>query len=193
MGKYISDLPAKTPLVGSELIEIQDGAGSGSSKHATVQDVANLFEPAYPVSSVNGQTGAVALTADNVPEATPTPTNKYYTTKRNAQSPVNALAIVAGVVTIDCSLGSYFTLLLNANVTSIVFANLPAAGIGQTIAIRMQQDATGNRTVALPSAFKATTGSLSSPVATAALYTLLMATTFDQGTRWEYTMQGVAS
>ncbi len=102
---------------------------------------------------------------------------------------VSAFTITAGVVNLDLSLGDEFTLALTANVTSITFSNLPASGIGRTIAIRFRQDATGSRTVTLPLSFKAITGSDTVVQAAANAYTIFMATTFDQGTRWEYSMK----
>lgn len=106
---------------------------------------------------------------------------------------VTALSIASGVVNVDCALGDYFTLSLTANVTSITFSNLPAAGKGASLAVRIQQDATGGRTVVLPSSFKATGGSDVSVQAAANAYTLLTITSFDQGARWEYAMQEIAA
>lgn len=102
---------------------------------------------------------------------------------------VTALTISSGVVNIDCSKGDYFTLSLTANVTSITFSNVPASGRGQSIMIRVQQDATGSRTVALPTSFKAIAGSDTAIQAAANAYTIIAATTFDQGARWEYSMK----
>ncbi len=108
------------------------------------------------------------------------------------RSTVTALSISSGVVNIDCSLGDYFTLSLTANVTTITFSNLPAAGKGASIAVQIRQDGTGSRTVSLPSSSKATGGSDTSVQPAANAYTLLTLTTFDQGTRWAYAMQEVA-
>lgn len=190
MAKQIKDVGIlKDVLDGSELLEMQEAAGGvGSSKHISVQGITNLIPPP-PVQSVNGEVGAVNLTTTDISEGT----NEYHTESRNAVSPVTALVISAGVVNINCALGSYFTLPLTANVTSLTFTNLPAAGFGQSIAIRMKQDATGGRTVTLPASFKASAGSLTAVDSTINAYTLLMITTFDQGVRWEYTMQGVSA
>lgn len=108
-------------------------------------------------------------------------------------SDVTALAISSGVVTVDLSLGDYFTLNHNANVTSLTFSNLPASPGGRTIAIRSKQDGTGSRTFALPSSFKAVTGSDTAVQSAANAYTLIIATSFDQGTRWEYSMKAIAA
>lgn len=104
-------------------------------------------------------------------------------------SPVTVLTISAGVVNIDLSLGSLFTLALTANVTSITFSNLPGASKGQAIFIRMRQDATGSRTVALPSSLKACGGSDTAVQSAANSYTNIALTTADNGTRWEYAMR----
>lgn len=65
----------------------------------------------------------------------------------------NALSIVSGVVTVDFNLGNFFDLLINANITSWVFVNVPAAGKLQEITIRMRGNGT-TFTVAWPSSFK---------------------------------------
>ncbi len=110
-----------------------------------------------------------------------------------ARDAVTALAISAGVVNIDCALGDFFTLALTASVTSITFTNIPAAGRGVSLAVRIRQDGVGARTVALPAALRATTSSDTAVQSAANAWTLLTLTTFDQGTRWEYTMRGVAA
>jgi hypothetical protein len=109
------------------------------------------------------------------------------------RSAVSTLSIVSGVVTIDYSLGDYFTLALTANVTSIVITNLPSLGYAAALHLELQQDATGGRTVALPSSFKAITGSDSAVQSAANARTLLVATSTDAGTRWSFSMKGVAA
>lgn len=108
-------------------------------------------------------------------------------------SNVSALSIVSGAVNVDCSLGDYFTLVLTASVTSLTFSNLPPVGKGRSIAIRIRQDGTGSRTLALPSSFKAIAGSDTAVQTAANAYTVLMASTFDAGSRWEYSMRGVTA
>lgn len=112
--------------------------------------------------------------------------------KEPRRDALTTLAIASGVVNVDLSLGDFFVLTLTSNVTSITFSNLPGAGRARSIAIRIRQDATGSRTVALPSSFKATGGSLTAVQSAANAYTLLTMSTFDSGTRWEYAMQGIA-
>lgn len=109
------------------------------------------------------------------------------------RSPVTALSIASGAANIDCSLGDYFTLALTANVTSITFSNLPAAGIGRTLCIDCTQDATGSRTVALPASFKTIGNSDTAVQSAAAAKTRLIISTADGGTTWAYSMAKVAT
>lgn len=60
---------------------------------------------------------------------------------------VQTISPVAGVLTIDCSLGGVVLVNLTANVTSIVTLNLVA---GCSLLLVLKQDATGGRTVLWP-------------------------------------------
>lgn len=62
---------------------------------------------------------------------------------------VTAVTSVSGVVTLDWSLGDYFTLTLSENVTSWVIANAPGSGLGFTITVEITQ-AAGSYTVVKP-------------------------------------------
>jgi len=114
-------------------------------------------------------------------------------TTGGSRNTVTALAIASGVVNIDCSLGDYFTLSLTANVTSITFSNLPGSGKGASLSILLQQDGTGGRTVALPSSFKAVSGTDTAVQSGANAYTRLHITTNSNGSRWGYSMKGEAA
>jgi hypothetical protein len=107
-------------------------------------------------------------------------------------SAVTALAISSGVVNIDCSLGDYFTLAINANVTSLTFSNLPASGTGRTLSVTITQDATGARTFALPASFMAITGSDTAIQSAASAVTKLSIETVNAGTTWAYVMKARA-
>lgn len=107
-------------------------------------------------------------------------------------STVTALTIASGVVNIDCSLGDYFTLTINANVTSLTFSNLPASGTGRTLSVTITQDGTGSRTFALPASFKAITGSDTAIQSAASAVTKLSIESVDAGTTWAYAMKGRA-
>ncbi len=106
--------------------------------------------------------------------------------RRNA---VSALTNTAGTVTVDCALGTDFTLLLGANVTTLAFTNLGGSGFATEIEIEIKQDATGGRTFALPASFKALGGSDVAIAAGPNAVTLLAAKTFDNGATWRYAMQ----
>lgn len=101
--------------------------------------------------------------------------------------PVTVLAISAGVVNIDCSLGSYFSLALNANVTSITFTNLPAAGNAKTVMVQITQDSTP-RTVAFPASFDWAGGVTGVVSVGSGARDLLAITSFDQGSAWLATL-----
>lgn len=104
-------------------------------------------------------------------------------------SAVSALAISAGAVNIDLSLGQDFTLALTANVTSMTFSNMPAAGKVAQFELQITQDATGGRTLALPSSFHALGGSDTAIASGANAVTVLSAKSFDNGATWRYAMQ----
>lgn len=101
---------------------------------------------------------------------------------------VTALSIASGAVNIDCSLGDYFTLAMTANVTSVTFSNLPAAGTAQTIMVQITQDGTGNRTMTMPSSFDWASGTVGTLSTAANARDVLALTTFDQGTTWNATL-----
>jgi uncharacterized protein DUF2793 len=65
------------------------------------------------------------------------------------RSTVTSVSSASGVVTLDWSLGDYFTLTLTENVTSWVISNPPGSGHGFTLMVQITQDSTP-RTVAKP-------------------------------------------
>lgn len=100
---------------------------------------------------------------------------------RNVVTPV---ASSSGGVTIDCSLGDYFTLPLSENVTGWTFSNVPTAC---SILVRITQDATP-RTVAWAASAR-WVGGTDGVVSTAAgAVDLLALTTFDGGATWMATL-----
>jgi len=98
---------------------------------------------------------------------------------------VTALSISSGVVNINCALGSYFTLALDANVTSITFSNIPTSGA--SIMVRFTQDSTP-RTVAWPASFKWAGGTAGSVSTGSGALDVLAITTFNAGTAWNATL-----
>lgn len=99
---------------------------------------------------------------------------------------VNALG-TSGSVTVDLSLGDYFTINLSGNVTSLNFSNLPGSGKGVSIMILITQDSTP-RTFAFPASFKWPDGTTPSITTTSGAEDLLALTTFDNGTSWHATL-----
>lgn len=67
----------------------------------------------------------------------------------SSRSTVTAVTSSSGVVTLDYSLGDYFTLALSENVTSWLISNPPGSGNGFTLMVQTTQDSTP-RTVAKP-------------------------------------------
>lgn len=132
--------------------------------------------PAAPTATVNTNTTQLATTAF---------------VQAAAKEAVTAVTPVSGVATLNFAGKSYasFTIALGANITSIVFTNLPGAGFVADYDLLMTQDATGSRTVAIPASHKALGGSDTSVNAAANTSTLLSAKTFDNGTTWRYAMQ----
>ena len=57
-------------------------------------------------------------------------------------------SLTSGVLTLDLAGASFFPVLLNQNVTSIVLNNVPATGVLFRISLEFKQDGTGGRTVA---------------------------------------------
>jgi hypothetical protein len=97
---------------------------------------------------------------------------------------VSALTPASGVVTVDCSLGDYFTLAPTADVTSWTFTNVPPAC---TLMIGFTQDSTA-RTVAWPSSFRWAGGSAGAVSTGSGAKDLLAITTLDGGATWRATL-----
>lgn len=66
---------------------------------------------------------------------------------------VTSLSIDGGTVTIDCSLGDYFTCLLSQNITAFAFTNTIGAGKAMNKTIRFIQDPSTPSTVTFPYTF----------------------------------------
>ena len=97
---------------------------------------------------------------------------------------VTALSISSGNVAVDCSLGDYFTLALNANVTGWTFTNVPP---GASIMIEITQDSTP-RTVAWPTGTTWAGGSAGAVSTASGAKDVLALTTFNTGSAWRATL-----
>lgn len=102
-----------------------------------------------------------------------------------ADPDVNAVVDASGTTTIDLSLGTLFAGTLTAN-TTLAVTNPPAAGKGKTFSLRLKQHASAAKTVSLPASFHPISGSDTTMPTTLDGYAMLVATSFDAGTRWEY-------
>lgn len=100
---------------------------------------------------------------------------------------VTAVTPSGGTATIDVSLGDYFTLAPTANITSLVFSNLPGSGKGASLWIRFTQDSTP-RTVAWPASFKWEGGVAGAVSTGSGAKDVIAITTVDNGTTWDITL-----
>lgn len=189
--KRIQDLDLAAALDGTELVELQQG---GASVHCTTQDIADLASgggggsgdvtgPAAAVTNriavFDGNTGKV------IKDGGLSIADLYLDT-------VSTGTIVSGTVTLNCNGGRVrnFTVSMTANATLAV-SNLAAAGRVTEFECLIAQDATGSRTLTLPSSFKPLGGSDTAIASAAGAKTALSAKTFDAGTSWVYAMQEV--
>jgi hypothetical protein len=116
-------------------------------------------------------------------------TNTGWVVAQTNPDALGTLSISSGVITLDCSLYRNFKVTLTSNVTSVVLTNLRGASNITEIDLEIKQDATGNRTFALPASFKALGTSDTGISLAANSVTVLCAKTFDNGTTWRYAMQ----
>jgi len=110
----------------------------------------------------------------------------------NRRTVTNINHASTGPVSIDAALGDYFVVTMSAS-GDLEVVNPPAQNIGASISIEIVQDATGGRTLGLPSSFKALAGSDAQIQSAANARTEMVISTNDQGVRWKYVMQGIAA
>lgn len=186
----IDDLAPAAALTGAEVLEVEQG---GVSLKVTAQEIADLGSGGGSGGSgdVVGPGSAVAdriavfdgTTGKSIKDGGMTIDNLYLDT-------ITAAAVTSGTVTLNCNGGRVrnFTIALTANATLAV-SNLAGSGRVTEFECQITQDATGSRTLALPSTFRALGGSDTSISAAANAVTILSAKTFDNGTTWRYAMQ----
>lgn len=102
---------------------------------------------------------------------------------KNYIEPFNSASISSGVLTLDLSLGSEFTVSLNANITSITFSNYPSSTKVTTVTIRFTADGTV-RTITWPSSFKWAAAAPPTMTGTNLKVDTITARTYDGGTTW---------
>ena len=103
---------------------------------------------------------------------------------------VHPVVLSSGVATVDCGHGLHrnHTLTLTGNAT-LALSNLAPTGYATEGEIRIVQDATGGRTLALPAAFKPLGGSDTAVKSAANGVTILSYKTMNDGAAVEYAMQ----
>lgn len=113
------------------------------------------------VTTANGVSGSVAtatttpaitltlgaITPSSVAAAGTVTGSNLSGTNTGDKDTVTAVSSSSGVLTLDLSLGSYFTCTLTENITSIVFSNAPASGKGQAFSIHFTQHASSAKTI----------------------------------------------
>lgn len=183
--RRFSDNPLASTLTGTEIVP---GIQGGVDVQMTVQDIADLGggggsgDVVGPAGAVNNNLAAFDSTTGKLIKDSGISASSLAV----ARNTVSTLA-TSGSVAVDFSLGDYFTLALSGNVSGFTFSNLPGAGKGGSLMIRITQDSTA-RTVAWPASFK-WAGGVAGAVSTASgAVDVLALTTFDNGTTWDATL-----
>lgn len=185
----IDDLAPAAALTGAEVLEIEQG---GASFKVTAQDIADLGSggggtPGDVVGPGSAVTDRIAVfdgaTGKAIKDGGLTIADLYL-------DAITAATITSGTVTLNCNGGRVrnFTIAMTANATLAV-SSLAGAGRVTEFECQITQDATGSRTLTLPSSFKPIGGSDTAISAAANTVTILSAKTFDNGTTWRYAMQ----
>lgn len=172
-GAGISDAPSDGTTYGRK-----DGAwepvagafsisGSDSSDDVVFPCESIVFSGPVQVTDLGGGIAGVEVTAD--------------------RKTVSAVTNAGGTVTLNYDHGDYFTHTMTADVTTLAFANLPGAGKGATLMLRITQDSTP-RTFAWPASFKWAGGAAGTISTGSGDVDVLAITTFDNGTTWIATL-----
>lgn len=109
-----------------------------------------------------------------------------------SRNQVQAVATSSGAAVIDVSSSDYFRIAGTAN-AALHFTGLPGEDRGAALRIRYTQDATGGRTLSLPSSVRLTPGSDATIAAAPGAHTLIHATTDDNGGSWDVTIKARAA
>lgn len=103
----------------------------------------------------------------------------------------SAASISAGVLALDLASGNHFAVSLNANITSITFANVPPAGKAAAITLIFTADGTA-RTITWPSAVKWPSAAAPTMTSTDGKVDIITLYTVTGGTTWYGVVGGQA-
>lgn len=95
----------------------------------------------------------------------------------------NVGAIAAGVLTIDCSIGTILSINLTTNITSVTFTNVPVATNAYSVILSFTADGT-QRTITWPASVRWPNGTAPTMTATLNKVDTLVLYTYDNGTNW---------
>lgn len=124
-------------------------------------------------------TGSVLLDT-NPTLTTPTSNQPYLIALREKES---SLTIAANAITIDCNAATVFYIVLNSNITTITFSNVPVAGRAFSIVLSIEADGTP-RTISWPASVKWPNNSAPTLTSTAGKTDTFVLYTYDAGTKW---------
>ncbi len=138
-------------LSGLNVSGIVTNTAAGLLSTASTTGTGNIVRAISPtlVTPILGDASATSINTGTITATGAIVANGDITAKRFKLTMPNAISAIA-TTTIDMSLGNVFTVNLGANITTLTLTNI-ATG---TYLIKYVQDATGNRTVAFPSAWK---------------------------------------
>jgi hypothetical protein len=96
--------------------------------------------------------------------------------------------ISANAITLDLETGNHFIVNHNANLITVTISNPPVSGKVGSFTLWLTQDATGGRTLTLPSSCKPYGGSFPTLTTTTNALNILSFCTKDGGTTWLYNL-----
>jgi hypothetical protein len=94
------------------------------------------------------------------------------------------LSISAGVVSINMALGNIFTVVMNQNITSMTFTNIPSTGTVGYFTLILTQDSTGSRIVSWPASVLWANGVTPTLTAAPSDFDTITLITYNGGTNW---------
>lgn len=162
------------PAGGAATITIGVSPISGGSSGYFLYNNAGFVANASSVG-----TGSVVLD-NNATLTTPTVNQPLLVGLREQET---SLTISAGAITIDCNAATVFYILLNSNISSITFTNIPVAGRAFSIVLSIEADGTP-RTITWPAAVKWPGGASPTLTSTAGKVDTFTLYTYDAGTKW---------